>query len=236
MLIRWWRFEQRGCRSYDPVVLTDVWIYDAKSRSGVEGPSAGYGITLVAETMKGFHKGADLVVDANMQEKLKTMKGIGGNEINELNSVITRKHGIEQLLEKEVENVKKDAEELNGVNQLSESELIGRLCAQRLLLEIHYGGVIDTTYQHIPFLFMALAEEHEPCKIKVSRIAPYAVQFLRHLKDFSGVTFSFEEVESPPLPRNEEEDQEEEEEIMQITSIIVKCTGTGFRNIGRKTF
>lgn len=54
----------------------------------------------------------------------------------------------------------------NQINQLSESELIGRLCAQRLLLEIHYGGVMDTTFQHLPFLFMAAAEDHEPCKVR----------------------------------------------------------------------
>lgn len=51
------------------------------------------------------------------------------------------------------------------VQKLSEAEFIGRFCAQRLLLEIHYGGVIDTTFQYIPLLFMVMAEEHAACKV-----------------------------------------------------------------------
>lgn len=146
--------------------IPDVWIYDAKSRGGLDGPSAGYGIALVAETMRGFHKGADLVVDAEMQQKLSKLRR-PEEDANNLDSMLHRKTGIAEILRKEeIKTSAKDPSEVeNGATNLSESELIGRLAAQRLLLEIHYGGVIDTAFQHIPFLFMVLAEEHEPCKV-----------------------------------------------------------------------
>lgn len=236
--------------------LPDVWIYDAKSRSGLEGPSPGYGITLVAETMKGFHKGADLIVDNEMQKKLSHLRE-RGEEVNLLDSMLNRKQGISEILKKEeirkdrIENrtseeVVKDIDS-NIVSKFSESELIGRLAAQRLLLEIHFGGVIDTAFQYLPLLFMVLAEEHEPCKIKLSKLTPYSVQLLRHLKDFAGVSFSFEQVEDPIESDKEKNSDDEDSEcedgnksssrrVKSISKVIVKCAGLGFKNIGKKTF
>lgn len=124
--------------------------------------------------MKGFHKGADLIVDNEMQKKLSHLRE-RGEEVNLLDSMLNRKQGISEILKKEeirkdrIENrtseeVVKDIDS-NIVSKFSESELIGRLAAQRLLLEIHFGGVIDTAFQYLPLLFMVLAEEHEPCKV-----------------------------------------------------------------------
>lgn len=241
--------------------LPDVWIYDAKSRGGVDGPSAGYGIALVAETMRGFHKGADLVVDVEMQQKLSQLRN-PGVEMNALDSMLKRRIGIAEILKKEEKQHEPDSQGMEVANlNLSEGELIGRLSAQRLLLEIHYGGVIDTAFQHIPFLFMSLAEEHQPCKVrlthkkevsplctssnsfqvKLSRLTPYAVQFLRHLKDFSGVVFSFKEftvqqTQEETAASDDDEDSEPEAPLEKIPQVIVECAGMGFKNIGRKTF
>lgn len=84
--------------------LKDVWIYDSKSRGEVDGPSEGYGITLVAETMKGFYKGADLTVDAEMHQNLRSLLVNGGRKeeiLNSADSFWSRKLGIAEILNKE---------------------------------------------------------------------------------------------------------------------------------------
>lgn len=78
----------------------DVWIYDVKSRGGLDGPSVGYGITLVAETMKGFYKGTDLVVDAEIQNKLGMLRS--STEQKACGALLlNKKLGIGEILEKE---------------------------------------------------------------------------------------------------------------------------------------
>lgn len=78
------------------------------------------------------------------------------------------------------------------------------------------------------------------CQIKLARLTPYAVQFLRHLKDFTGVIFSFEEINPNDSVTDDvdeiDEENEPDDKIEKLPQMIVKCVGIGFRNIGKKTF
>lgn len=94
-----------------PSLCSDVWIYDVKCRSGVDGPSKGYGMTLVAETMKGFHKGADFVVDVETQQRLSDLIGQQTENQYSSNSLLNAKQGIAEILSKqqtEASNEKKE--------------------------------------------------------------------------------------------------------------------------------
>ncbi|GIX65561.1 RNA 3'-terminal phosphate cyclase [Babesia caballi] len=70
-------------------------------------------------------------------------------------------------------------------------EGIGGDVARRLLAEISLKGVLDTTHQHLPLLFMAMSGDYQVSKFRVGRLNRYVVEFLRKLKQFLGVSFKF---------------------------------------------
>lgn len=233
--------------------LPDVWVYNVASKPGKDGPSPGYGITLIAETMKGHMKGVDLVIDDVTRDRFHKAltRAPAGPDLASYSKV-----SVQELLRKDSAPVVKpqldhvdESTSLEEKVQLSEQELVGVVAAQRLLLEIHQGGVTGTAFQHIPLLFMAMAEEHQVCKVKLCRLTPYTVQFLRHLKDFASVTFSFdqEEVVEGGDPNEDygfhhdadessESADSDEKPLSPVPQIILKCIGIGYKNIGKPTF
>lgn len=141
--------------------LPDVWVFTDTQKGDASGLSPGYGLSLVAETMKGSLKSADeMTADAD-------------------------------------------------------PEKLGKRCAQRLLEEIDLDGVIDSAHQCIALHILALSDDTKPSRIRVAKLTPAAVQFLRHLRDFLGITFRF---------KNEE------------SSIVCSCVGLNMTNLGRRTF
>lgn len=115
--------------------------------------------------------------------------------------------------EKEYEN----EEKMPSLSDFTEPQLVGRTCASRLLWEIQQGGIVDSTHQHFPLFFMALSDEYAVSKVRLGKLTPYALQFLRHLKDFLGVTFIF--------------DQQKED-----GTLVVSCVGVGVKNVAKKSF
>eukprot|EP00914_Ancora_sagittata_P005245 GHVO01010773.1.p1 GENE.GHVO01010773.1~~GHVO01010773.1.p1 ORF type:complete len:236 (+),score=51.52 GHVO01010773.1:34-708(+) len=167
-------------------LLADVWVYvDTKGgrkpgEKATHGKSSkGYGMTLVAETSRGYFFGADGAVGE-------------GDEFS-----TCPKGDLEGVSEsvKELE----DAVEEDEAVRLTDPEALGRLIASKLLLEISGNGVVDTMHQHIPLLFMACAEENELSKIVLSNLTPYATSMLRHIRDFLGVVFDIREYTSEGL-------------------------------------
>eukprot|EP00916_Digyalum_oweni_P027583 GHVL01045109.1.p1 GENE.GHVL01045109.1~~GHVL01045109.1.p1 ORF type:complete len:270 (+),score=36.48 GHVL01045109.1:430-1239(+) len=102
-----------------------------------------------------------------------------------------------------------------------DAESLGREVASRLLLEISAGGVVDTMHQHYILLMMALSEDHKLTFCRLGKLSQHAIQMIRHIKDFFGVTFKFEDV------RGEEDD---------APIIEVSCVGINLSNVARKTF
>jgi len=93
-------------------------------------------------------------------------------------------------------------------------EDVGRTASKLLLAEIQNGGCVDTTNQSIALLFMVLCPE-AITKVRLGRLSPYTVQYLRHLRDFFGVTFKLEA----------------DSETM---TTICTCRGIGFKNLAKK--
>ncbi|CDR97601.1 RNA 3'-terminal phosphate cyclase, putative [Babesia bigemina] len=94
-------------------------------------------------------------------------------------------------------------------------EAIGEAVARRLLAEISLKGILDTTHQHLPLVFMAMSGDYQVSTFRMGRLNRYSIEFLRKIKQFLGVTFKFV--------------QEEE-------CVLLKCVGNSFQNSGIKTF
>ncbi|CBZ53450.1 putative RNA 3' terminal phosphate cyclase [Neospora caninum Liverpool] len=211
--------------------LPDVWVYlDVKKKGAPEAHARekrantekrrGVGVTLVAETISGNFKGAFACEHSQEADDSKRKEANeGATEAADVYRA-TGNCKLARLLEQEArENTEEHSGVLGeGTEKLGQSEQMGEHVAHRLLLEIMQGGVVDTNHQYVALLFAAAAEEHQPSKLRLSRLTPYTTQFLRHLRDFLGVTFHFEETDA------------------ETTEVLLKCVGVGLRNTARKTF
>nr|PIM03160.1 18S rRNA biogenesis protein RCL1 protein [Toxoplasma gondii COUG] len=204
--------------------LPDVWVYlDVKKKTAKEAEKAakqekrrGVGVALVAETITGNVRGA---FSCETFHESDGDKGAEAGDCADADaSRATGNCKLTRLLEKEARENAQREQSADGSEKLGQSEKMGQDAARRLLLEIMQGGVVDTHHQYMALLFAAAAEEHQPCKLRLSRLTPYTTQFLRHLRDFLGVTFHFEETNA------------------DTPEVLLRCVGVGLRNTARKTF
>ncbi|KAI3841303.1 hypothetical protein MKW98_007784 [Papaver atlanticum] len=98
--------------------------------------------------------------------------------------------------------------------ELMPPEEIGEQAASMLLGEIEQGGVVDSRHQGLLFLLCALCPQ-DVSKVRVGKLSPYAIETLRHIRDFLGVKFVI-----TPDPSTE--------------TVILKCLGCGLKNLSRK--
>lgn len=98
-------------------------------------------------------------------------------------------------------------------------EDIGKEAAMQLLDEINRNGCIDSPFQSMTALFMALGKK-DVCKVTVGPLTPAMIQFLRDLRDFFGVVFKIEPV------------KDEDEMTPQVH---LTCLGIGYTNISKRT-
>ncbi|XP_057672458.1 probable RNA 3'-terminal phosphate cyclase-like protein isoform X1 [Diorhabda carinulata] len=103
-------------------------------------------------------------------------------------------------------------------------EDLGIAAAQRLLYEIYLGGVVDSTSQSLAILCMALGDK-DVSKLVTGPLSDYSIWFLRHLRDFLGVTFKLE-----PFVEDEEYSKNGSSSKVLLTSI-----GIGYTNISKRT-
>ena len=93
-------------------------------------------------------------------------------------------------------------------------EELGRHAAELVCEEVANGGCVDTSFQSVYLLFMALSEENVS-KIRLGKLSRYTIQFLRHLKDFFSVVFKIK-------PDHEN------------GTVLLSCLGAGVKNFSRK--
>ncbi|KAK9293642.1 hypothetical protein QLX08_011470 [Tetragonisca angustula] len=98
-------------------------------------------------------------------------------------------------------------------------EDIGREAAMKLIGEIYRNGCIDSPFQAMTAMFMALGKK-DVSKIVTGPLTPAMIQFLRDLKDFFGIVFKLEPYK-------------EEDEILE--QVILTCVGVGYTNINKRT-
>lgn len=93
-------------------------------------------------------------------------------------------------------------------------EDLGKRAAWLMLEEISRGGCVDTQNQAMCLLFMACNKE-DVSKVKLGKLSPFTVNFLRDMRDFLGVTFK--------LKPNDEDG-----------TVDAACIGTGYTNTAKK--
>nr|CAD7396879.1 unnamed protein product [Timema cristinae] len=104
-------------------------------------------------------------------------------------------------------------------------EEIGKLAAFRLLEEIYRGGCVDSTYQSLATVLMALAPK-DVSKYLMGPLSPYTIQCLRHIKDFFGLTFKLE---------THTKTEDEEKLNFGGPKVLTSCIGVGYVNYSKKT-
>ncbi|RHY28710.1 hypothetical protein DYB32_005760 [Aphanomyces invadans] len=93
-------------------------------------------------------------------------------------------------------------------------EDVASMASHLLCEEIQRGGCVDTSNQCLALLLMTLSPE-DVSKIRFGKLTPYSMQYLRHLRDFFGVTFKIKA------------DHESK-------SVLLSCLGIGFKNLSKK--
>ncbi|KAJ7012281.1 RNA 3'-terminal phosphate cyclase-like protein [Populus alba x Populus x berolinensis] len=99
--------------------------------------------------------------------------------------------------------------------ELMPPEDVGEQIASVLLQEIEQGGVVDTTHQGLLFLLCALCPQ-DVSKIRVGKLIPHGIEVLKLIRDFLGVKFVIK-----PDP--------------STGTVILKCVGSGLKNLSRKS-
>ena len=94
-------------------------------------------------------------------------------------------------------------------------ESVGELAADGLLEQVKQGGVVDGANQHLALLLMALGKE-DVSRLRLGPLTPFAVEMLRLLRDFFGVTFQLDA-------------------DLADGSVLCTCRGVGFKNLAKRT-
>lgn len=98
-------------------------------------------------------------------------------------------------------------------------EDVGREAAMRLIGEIYRNGCVDSPFQAMTAMFMALGKK-DVSKVVTGPLTPAMIQLLRDLKEFFGIVFKLEPCK-------------EEDEILE--QVILTCIGVGYTNINKRT-
>ncbi|CAK9820768.1 Probable RNA 3'-terminal phosphate cyclase-like protein [Anthophora plagiata] len=98
-------------------------------------------------------------------------------------------------------------------------EDIGKEAAMKLIDEIYRNGCVDSPFQSMVAMFMALGNK-DVSKIVTGPLTPSMIQFLRDLKDFFGIVFKIEKLR-------------EDDEILD--QVVLTCIGVGYTNRGKRT-
>lgn len=104
-------------------------------------------------------------------------------------------------------------------------EDIGKATAGLLLEEIFRGGCVSGCFQSLPIMYMALTQR-DVSKLLTGPLSPYAIKFLRHVKDFLGLTFKLE---------TKSKDDEDEQLQDGGSKVLLTCLGLGYSNINKRT-
>ncbi|XP_004923660.1 probable RNA 3'-terminal phosphate cyclase-like protein [Bombyx mori] len=117
-----------------------------------------------------------------------------------------------------------------GKGEITLPEDIGQECAQKLLDEIYRGGTVDSAFQWLLALWMALGQK-DVSECIVGPLSDYTISFLQHLKEFFGVMFKLE-VQRTDI---DDEASDDEDETSVAQKIKMTCVGIGYVNISKRT-
>jgi len=120
-------------------------------------------------------------------------------------------------------------------------EDLGRAAANKLLDEIYRGGCVDSTFQWLAALYMALGQK-DVSKILTGPLSEYTINFLQHLREFFAITFK---LENPQEVDKDDDDAEgdnsvqkenfNEDSLPGANKVLMTCVGIGYSNINKRT-
>lgn len=210
--------------------LPDVWVFTDANRGELD--RRGFGLSLVAESVSGGLKSVDVfsngdalnTEDAKLVEEMVARGQKEGARALE-NHGSTSSSGSEEEEEEEADVDMEGPEEsdplgkqIETTRSLDASDIpscLGRAAAYRLLSEIDLQGTTDTAHQILMIHYVALAEEDEASRVRLGKLTPAAIEYLRLIKDFLGVKF-----------RIREDDD----------GVLLSAVGIGLGNLCRPTF
>lgn len=94
-------------------------------------------------------------------------------------------------------------------------EDVGKEATYLLLEEIQKGGCVDSTCQSLALVLMAFNQK-DVSKVRLGPLTMYTIYFLRHIKEFCGLTFQLDTRDHP--------------------EVIATCQGIGYKNLSRPTY
>ena len=112
-------------------------------------------------------------------------------------------------------------------------EDVAKEAAHSLLNDIYRGGSMSTINQSLVTMWMALGDR-DLSKTILGPLAPYTIQMLRHMKEFTALTFKLE-----PYKKEDDEmeidDEDDEGGKLKTGSrkIVAACIGIGYTNISK---
>eukprot|EP01053_Blabericola_migrator_P009863 Blabericola_migrator_1__9862@NODE_542_length_7732_cov_201_153033_g409_i0_p4_GENE_NODE_542_length_7732_cov_201_153033_g409_i0NODE_542_length_7732_cov_201_153033_g409_i0_p4_ORF_typecomplete_len376_score45_63RTC/PF01137_21/5_7e73RTC_insert/PF05189_13/3e28_NODE_542_length_7732_cov_201_153033_g409_i08802007 len=161
-------FAQRSINAARRVLnelLPDVWVYSDLCTGSKAGGSHGFGICLVAETMKQCLYSSDGMVDKANQAPS-----------NSSNALQQQKSKQISLAQKPIKDILADDESGDESSREEDEEStrfrpqgpesLGERVACELLAEIALGGITDRAFQWLPIFYMALADEFAPSRVR----------------------------------------------------------------------
>lgn len=104
-------------------------------------------------------------------------------------------------------------------------EDIGVAAASKLLEEIYRGGCVDSTFQWMTVLYMALGQKNIS-KFLTGSLSQYTIHMLQHLVQFFAITFK---LESPEYA------EDDEDGLPGANKVLLTCVGIGFSNMNKRT-
>ncbi|GFY50915.1 RNA 3'-terminal phosphate cyclase-like protein [Trichonephila inaurata madagascariensis] len=107
----------------------------------------------------------------------------------------------------------------SGSNEFVTPEDVAKQACYNLFEEINRGGFVDSISQSLVCVLMALGTA-DVSKVKTGPLAPYTIQFLRHIEDFLQLRMKLET-------------EKEEKLLMGTHKVIITCLGIGFSNLSR---
>ncbi|KAJ6638461.1 putative RNA 3'-terminal phosphate cyclase-like protein [Pseudolycoriella hygida] len=108
-------------------------------------------------------------------------------------------------------------------------EDVGTSAAHKLLEEIYRGGCVDSSFQWLVALFMALSSK-DVSKFLVGPYTAYTISFLQHLREFFSITFKLDN------PKREHDDEDNDDDYLPgAKKVLMTCIGIGYVNMNKRT-
>lgn len=108
-------------------------------------------------------------------------------------------------------------------------EDLGVNAAHKLLEEIYRGGCVDSTFQWLTALYMALGQKNIS-KFLTGPLSDYTIHFLQHLYEFFAMTFKLDN------PKPEDYGGVDEDDVLPgANKVLLTCIGVGYTNMNKRT-